>query len=92
VTPPSGAASSAALLLILLTVGYVFLCWIWPFTDCRHCDGTGKQRSPLGRALRVCRRCNGTGLRLRPARRVWNLLRHSRRPDRPRTDRPGGTR
>jgi hypothetical protein len=89
VTPSTGTASSLALLLILLTVGYLFLCWVWPFTACRHCHGAGKQRSPFGRALRICRRCNGTGLRLRPARRLWNLLRHSRRPDHPRTGQPG---
>jgi hypothetical protein len=91
-TPHAAAASPLVTLLILLTVGYLLLCWIWPFTACRRCNGTGRQRSPLGRALRICRHCHGTGLRLRPARRLWNLLRHTRRPDRPRTDRRDGPR
>jgi hypothetical protein len=83
VTPPTGPASSLALLFLLLTVGYLLTCWIWPFGNCRRCHGEGKTRSPLGRAYRICRRCNGTGLRLRAGRHLANWARRHRRDRRP---------
>ena len=44
-------------------------CWLWPFGACRRCNGTGKRRSPFGRAFGLCRRCDGDGRRLRIGRR-----------------------
>lgn len=50
---------------------YVLACVVWPFAACRRCDGTGKRRSPSGRAWRPCGRCGGAGRRVRLGRRVW---------------------
>ncbi|MEQ4206299.1 hypothetical protein [Actinopolymorpha sp. B9G3] len=58
--------------------GYLFLCWIWPFTNCRRCHGWGKRRAPIGRGFRHCPRCRGTGYRLRIGRHVLNRLRDIR--------------
>ena len=60
---------------ILLTLGYGLGCWLWPFGACRKCKGTGKRRSPFGRAFGLCRRCHGDGRRLRIGRRIINNLR-----------------
>lgn len=68
---PAGAIIAAA---VLVTVGYIVACVIWPFTGCARCDGKGKFRSPSGRAWRKCRRCKGSGTRVRHGRRVWTYL------------------
>ncbi|GID26822.1 hypothetical protein [Paractinoplanes brasiliensis] len=65
--------------LIIITVCYAAACWIWPFKACRKCDGSGKRRSPSGRAFRLCRRCTGTGRRLRAGRWIYNHLSNRRR-------------
>jgi hypothetical protein len=70
-TATTSAEPALALLMIVLTVGYLLTCAVWPFRACRHCHGAGRHRGPL-RGIRLCRHCNGTGLRLRLGRRVWN--------------------
>ncbi|RZU51911.1 hypothetical protein EV385_3747 [Krasilnikovia cinnamomea] len=67
----------AALLLVILAVTgcYLLGCWLWPFGACRRCRGTGKRRSPFGRAFRLCHRCDGTGRTLRIGRHILNTLR-----------------
>ncbi len=75
-------ASTAGLLVLalLITAGYAFTCWIWPFKPCRYCHGSGKRRAPFDiRAVRIHGRCNGTGLRLRFGRRVYEYLRTEQR-------------
>jgi len=73
--PPLGAL---ALLTILATGGYLVAVAVWPFTAHRRCNGTGKLRSPGGRAWRTCRGCGGTGRKLRSGRRVFESLRSKR--------------
>ena len=70
------AASALILPLVLVTLGYVGACVVWPFAACRKCGGAGRRRSPSGRAWRYCHRCHGTGARLRAGRRIWNYLRN----------------
>jgi DnaJ-class molecular chaperone len=65
--------------LTMVTLGYAFACWVWPFKSCKRCDGSGKRRSPSGRAFRLCRRCEGTGRRLRAGRWIYNQLSNRRR-------------
>lgn len=78
------AASPTALIVILIVAGsiaaagYAVACWIWPFANCPRCHGSGKHRSPSGRAFRRCRRCKGTGARLRTGRRVANYFQGKR--------------
>ncbi|MCE0535754.1 hypothetical protein LWF15_09530 [Kineosporia rhizophila] len=75
-------ASSAGLLVLALivTLGYAFTCWIWPFKPCRYCHGSGKRRAPFDiNAVRIHGRCNGTGLRLRNGRRLYEYLRTEQR-------------
>ena len=60
---------------IAWAVGYLLLCWIWPFTNCRRCSGLGKRCAVIGKGFRHCPRCDGTGHRLRPGRHVLNHLR-----------------
>ncbi len=61
---------------LAVTFGYIAACAWWPFRPCRRCDGTGRHRSPSGRAWRYCHRCKGTGARLRTGRLIWNLIRN----------------
>jgi hypothetical protein len=63
------------LLALAWAVGYLALCWIWPFVNCRRCTGSGKRRALVGRGFRHCPRCDGTGYQLRPGRHVLNHLR-----------------
>ncbi len=72
--PHTFAASALILPLLIVTVGYIAACVIWPFAACRKCDGAGRHRSPSGRAWRYCHRCHGTGARLRTGRRIYNHL------------------
>ena len=67
------------LTLTAVTLGYIMVCWIWPFKPCRRCSGTGRRRSPTGRAVRLCRPCRGTGRRLRAGRWIHNQISHARR-------------
>lgn len=77
---PDGASIAALLcplltILAIVAVCYGIGCWIWPFGNCRKCDGSGKRRSPFGRAFGLCRRCHGDGRRLRIGRRLINAFR-----------------
>ena len=63
-----------AVLASVAFAGYALACWIWPFANCVVCSGSGKRRSPTGRAWRACGRCQGSGSRLRTGRAVWNVL------------------
>lgn len=44
----------------------------WPRAKCRKCKGTGKFRSPTGKAWRRCPRCKGSQDRRRLGRRIYN--------------------
>lgn len=77
-TPHLPTAITVILALALVTLCYITACAVWPFAACRRCGGTGKHRSPSGRAWRHCHRCHGTGARLRVGRRAWNRYRRSR--------------
>jgi hypothetical protein len=52
---------------------YIGACAVWPFAACRRCDGSGKRRSPSGKAWRPCGRCDGSGKRIRLGRHIWEL-------------------
>ncbi|MGH3099277.1 MAG: hypothetical protein ACRDMV_25130 [Streptosporangiales bacterium] len=67
---------------LVVTVGYLAACAVWPFARCWRCGGSGKFRSPSGRAWRRCRRCRGTGRRVRYGRRVWTTLARTREKER----------
>jgi hypothetical protein len=58
-------------LILLWLAGYAVACTVWPFARCRWCRGTGKRRSPTGRAFGHCRHCRGTARRVRLGRRLW---------------------
>lgn len=66
------------LILVLAALGwvggYAIACTFWPFARCTKCAGSGRRRSPSGRAFRECRRCKGTGRRLRTGRLIFNKL------------------
>ena len=70
--PPVGAL---ALLTLLAAGGYTVAAAVWPFAAHGRCKGTGKLRSPSGRAWRTCRGCKGTGRKLRYGRRAYEALR-----------------
>jgi hypothetical protein len=80
-TATTSAGTIGALLLVttVVTLGYAFTCWLWPFKACRRCHGTGRRKSILGRIYRLCRRCHGEGLRLRTGRQIANHLRQLHR-------------
>jgi hypothetical protein len=50
-----------ALVGAVWVVGYVITCAVWPYRRCGRCEGTGKRRSPSGKAWRPCRRCEENG-------------------------------
>ena len=63
---------------LLLTLGYLGTCVLWPFKACRSCQGHGQLQGWLG-GIRFCPACDGTGLRLRPGRRLINAIRRTYR-------------
>ncbi len=67
-----------ALLVIVAAVGYALAVAVWPLTRHGRCSGTGKLRSPGGRAWRRCPGCGGTGTKIRLGRRVFEGLRSKR--------------
>lgn len=74
-TPHLSPAITLAGLILLVTFGYIATCITWPFTNCRRCEGNGKNRSWINsKTFRICRRCGGTGRRLRTGRKVWNFF------------------
>lgn len=60
--------------VLLSVAGYAVACWLWPFTRCRRCDGTGRRMSPSGKNWGSCRRCKGKAARLRAGRKIFNYL------------------
>ncbi|GAA4453056.1 hypothetical protein [Phytohabitans houttuyneae] len=78
-TASAGTIGALLIAMIVVTFGYAFTCWLWPFKACRRCGGTGRKRGPIGRIYRLCRRCHGDGLRLRAGRRIANHLRQLHR-------------
>jgi hypothetical protein len=68
----AATATGAALLWL---AGYAIACTVWPFAPCRKCEGSGRRKSPSGRAFRLCTRCKATGRRIRTGRRIFNYLR-----------------
>ena len=65
-----GLIPIAVLLAVLVAVGYLGWCWLFPFTRCRHASE---------RHFLRCRRCQSTGTRLRAGRRLLNHIRAARR-------------
>lgn len=49
---------------------YALACAVWPYRRCSRCGGTGKRRSPSGKAWRPCGRCDGSGHSVRVGRRL----------------------
>lgn len=62
------------LLALVALLIYFGACAVWPFVACRRCEGTGKRRSPSGRAWRPCRSCTGSGRRVRVGRRLLEAI------------------
>lgn len=56
--------------VLLLLAAYGTVSWVWPLRRCRSCKGTGRSRSPTGKAWRKCGRCAGSGDRLRAGARL----------------------
>lgn len=50
--------------LVALVV-YIGFCRVFPYAACRNCKGSGKYRSPSGKAFRNCGSCGGSGRRRR---------------------------
>jgi hypothetical protein len=81
--PPLAALVTTASVLLLaaaalvLGVGYLAGCRIWPYANCPRCHGSGKSTAPGRKAFRNCPRCKGTGRRTRIGRRL--LDHHSNR-------------
>lgn len=78
-TPRLLSTSTLITITAAITLCYTLACWIWPFRTCRRCAGTGRRRSPTGRAFPYCRRCRATGARLRAGRWLHNRLTRIRR-------------
>ena len=69
---------TVALVALALLAGYALACWLWPFAAHGRCNGTGKRRSPSGKAWRTCRGCGGSGRKVRLGRRAWTFAANTR--------------
>lgn len=65
-----GLIPAAVLVLVVVAGGYLAICWLFPFTRCRHTSERHYLR---------CRRCQSTGTRLRAGRRLLNHILAARR-------------
>ncbi|MFI7272637.1 hypothetical protein [Streptomyces sp. NPDC049879] len=69
---------TASALVAIITICYLGMCYVSPFTRCRHCEGFGFHigTNRKGRPMRGknCRHCKGHGYRIRHGRRLVNLL------------------
>ena len=81
-TPDVSSTMFLLAILLLITLGYIGSCKLWPFKACRTCRGTGKLHSPFIRAIRHCPPCGGTGLRPRIGLKAWNAYRRLQRANR----------
>jgi hypothetical protein len=66
----AGSVLLLAAVVLVLLVGYLLGCRIWPYANCPRCSGSGKSGAPTRKAFRNCPRCKGTGRRLRIGRRL----------------------
>ncbi|WP_329482244.1 hypothetical protein OG555_08445 [Kribbella sp. NBC_01484] len=66
----AGSVLLLAALALVLVVGYLLGCRIWPYANCPRCSGSGKSGSPTRKSFRNCPRCKGTGRRTRIGRRL----------------------
>ncbi|MER6508262.1 hypothetical protein ABT158_15685 [Nonomuraea sp. NPDC001636] len=63
-----------AVLAFTLLVAYRVSLKRHPYTDCRHCKGTGERRSRLfAHTFGYCPDCTGTGRKLRFGVRLLNV-------------------
>ncbi|MCX2732511.1 hypothetical protein OOZ19_19910 [Saccharopolyspora sp. NFXS83] len=81
-TPANSASAILIAALLIITLGYVASCVLWPFKACRTCNGEGKFRSPFIRAIRLCPACRSTGLQPRAGLKAWNAYRRLHRTNR----------
>ncbi|MGG7573561.1 hypothetical protein [Streptomyces sirii] len=62
---------------LIVTLGYVALCVVSPFGDCRKCKGFGyalkTDRRGRLRPGKTCRRCRGDRKRIRVGRHLFNV-------------------
>jgi hypothetical protein len=75
---PISALAVAVLVLLIITLGYLVGCWLYPFTPCRRCAGTGYRPGWFTKHERTCRTCRGEGRRLRFGRWAINRVRELR--------------
>lgn len=73
---------SAPLLALLLLGIYAGSCWLFPFTKCSKCKGTGLRARKDGKVWDHCKRCKGTKERLRVGRWIWNYFAKVRKDSR----------
>jgi DnaJ-class molecular chaperone len=65
---------NAFIVFALITLGYMFVCTFWPYTNCGKCKGTSRFGSPSGKNFRLCGRCSGSGRTVRVGHRVLSFL------------------
>lgn len=67
------------LLGLVLVLGYLGACLVFPHRACRACKGVGKFTGGLLGGVRLCPRCDARGIELRAGRRAINAMRRARR-------------
>lgn len=67
--------------LILWTAGYLLVCLVSPYRNCKTCQGSNRVTGRF-HSVRPCTRCDFSGLELRPGRRFIDAYRSSRRRNR----------
>ncbi|WP_399088179.1 hypothetical protein ACGH2B_12925 [Streptomyces sp. BBFR2] len=75
--------TAAATLFTIVTLGYLALCAVSPFGNCRKCRGFGfymkTDRRGRPRPGRTCRRCHGDRKRIRVGRHLYNAAARTHR-------------
>jgi len=64
----TGQHVHGGVLLLAAAIGvaaWLIRSWLWPFSPCRGCKGSGKNIGSTGRRYGTHRRCKGTGRRVR---------------------------
>lgn len=56
---------AAALIISVLAVAWAGSLYLWPFTTCRRCSGTGLNKGSTGKRFGLCKRCGGSRRRQR---------------------------
>lgn len=57
---------------VLAAVGYRVSLWLWPYTRCSRCEGTGRKGGSNAKRWGPCKKCGGSGRQERLGVRLFS--------------------